>query len=185
MIPKRMQHLDRDSRGYPIPVTVYRDREGRPHFTINDQATHAQLLFYDRCGICGQRLLPVRWFVGGPLSAFDPNGAYLDLPMHRQCLHYALRVCPYLAMPAYNKRIDAGTIREPEAQRLFMDPTMIPDRPEVFVVVGARSQTVRTRDDPAAPWCIIPDRPYVTVEYWQHGKRLSVREGRQLVHVDF
>lgn len=178
-VPKRMQRLDRDSRGYPIPASVYRDREGRPHFTVNNQATHLALLLDDRCGICGQALLQMRWLVGGPLSAFHPNGAYFDLPMHRECMHYALRVCPYLAMPVYGRRIDARTIREPEANRVFLDPTVIPNRPEVFVAVGTKGQTVRRRPSLAAPWCIVPNRPYTAIEYWRHGKQLSEQEGQQ------
>ena len=84
-IPKRMQHLPRDHRGYPIPAMVWRDQTGQPHFTINDETVRYMLLIENRCSICGTALLPLRWFVGGPLSAFDPNGMYLDPPVHRDC----------------------------------------------------------------------------------------------------
>jgi hypothetical protein len=171
-----MRGLARDARGLPIPATVWRDKAGRPHFTINDFTIAGRLLIEDRCGICGTALLRVRWFVGGPLSAFHPHGAYYDLPMHRGCMHYALRVCPYLAAPVYSKRVDAKTVQGPEKERLFIDPTMIENRPTVFVAVAATGQQVRSSPRPAAPASIIPNRPYVAVEYWRHGKQLSERE---------
>src|SRR5215472_13925800 len=96
-VPSRMAHLPLDPRGYPIPANVYRDAQGRPHFTINDDRKRLEQLRRDACPICDQSLYIGRWFVGGPLSAFHPNGAYIDLPMHHECATYALQVCPYLA----------------------------------------------------------------------------------------
>lgn len=181
-IPRRMQALDRDARGLPIPATVWRDASGRPHFTINDTAVSGRLLIEDRCGICAAQLLRVRWFVGGPLSALHPAGAYNDLPMHRGCMHYALRVCPYLAAPVYARRIDARTVREPlERNRVFLDPSMDDKRPVLFVAVAARGQHVSAQPDLLEPARIRPLRPYVAVEYWQHGRQLSEQEARQLV----
>ena len=179
MIPKRMQQLDRDARGLPIPATVWRDQTGQPHFTINDTAISGRLLIEDRCGICGSELLRVRWFVGGPLSALHPRGAYNDLPMHRGCMHYALRVCPYLAAPSYARRIDARTVREPERNRTFIDPSMDDKRPVVFVAVAATGQRVAAQ--PNLLPRIFPMRPYVAVEYWRHGKRISEPEAKQLI----
>lgn len=176
-----MRGLDRDLRGYPIPVMVFRDSTGRPHFTINNEATRFLLIMDDQCSICGQKLLRRRWFVGGPLSAFHPNGTYIDPPLHRECLHYAMRVCPYLAMASYTKRIDARTIPDSEydPHRIFIDSTQIAERPSVFVAVAATGQAVRTNGT-VGPIYVTPKRPYAAVEFWKNGKQISQVEGRVL-----
>jgi len=176
-VPLRMRHLERDHRNYPIPVMVFRDKAGRPHFTINDEAKRTTILIDDLCSICGKPLLKTRWFAGGPMSAFHPNGAYMDPPMHIECMRYAMQVCPYLAMPVYGKRIDARTIREPEPSRIFIDYTQMPDRPVVFVCVGAIAQEVRW----GKPLYISPKRPYKHVEFWQHGKQLPHKVAMDLI----
>jgi hypothetical protein len=171
-VPRRMRHLDRDPRGYPIPWGVWRDQDGRPHFTVNDEAKRISALVEDLCGLCGGRHVKRRWFVGGPQSAFHPQGAYYDPPLHGECLRYALKVCPYLAAPHYGKRIDTKTVREVERHRVFIDPTQIPERPEVFVAVMAEGQTL------IRPiFYVRPNRPYVAVDYWRHGERLTTAEG--------
>lgn len=171
--PKRMAHLDRDERGYPIPAMVFRDETGRPHFTINNEADRFILLMDDKCSICGEKLLRLRWFVGGPLSAFHKHGSYMDPPLHRECMHYALQVCPYLALPSYTKRIDARTVRDPEPNRIFLDSTQIPERPVVFVCVGATGQSIRNTGDPLSPIYVTPKRPYKAIEYWREGRQIS------------
>lgn len=180
-IPKRMAHLDRDERGYPIPVMVFRDKTGRAHFTINNESDRFMLLMDDRCSICGQKLLRLRWFVGGPLSAFHEHGTYMDPPLHRECMHYGLRVCPYLALPSYTKRIDARTVRDPEPNRIFMDQTHIPARPVVFVCVGATGQSIRNTGDPLSPIYVTPKRPYKAIEHWKDGRQISQAEAMALL----
>ena len=174
-IPRRMSKLPRDPRGYPIPVNVFRDRSGNPHFTINDELMRRRLLKYDRCPICGAKLLRFRWFVGGPLSAFHEHGMYIDLGMHDECAHYALQACPYLAAPHYGRRIDDKTLKPGEGPPIMIDHTMLPDRPALFVAVCARGQTIHAHGQYVAPV-----RPYVRVEYWQHGERLDDAEGATL-----
>jgi hypothetical protein len=174
-----MRRLDRDHRGYPIPYLVWRDKHGRPHFTINDEGRRLEALTRDLCSICGQPLGGARWFTGGPRSAFDENGCYTDPPTHEQCLHYAMVACPYMASPNWARRIDAKTVKpeDREDTRIFMDNSMIPDRPVLFVAVLCRKHT----------WWMThnviytaPKRPYLRVEYWQHGRLLSDREGERV-----
>jgi hypothetical protein len=169
-IPERMAHLPRDRRGYPIPWSVYHDATGRPHFQINDDVKRAIALARDWCPICANGLWRGRWFVGGPLSAFHPDGAYIDPPMHSECAHYALMACPYLAAPDYAKRIDARTLsKDDKSTMLLVDPTMIPERPEVFVALMTTGQE-RIGDN------VRPRRPYSRIEYWRHGKQISEEE---------
>ena len=166
-LPKRMAHLERDPRGYPIPYTAFRDQSGRPHFTINEEGRRQLVIFEERCPICGTALLRERWLAGGPGSAFDKNGAYVDPPMHRDCLHYAMQVCPFLAAPNYGRRIDAKTLKEPpEKYRIFWNPTMVSERPDTFVCVAT------TRCRVVDGKYLRPERPYLAVEFWRHGQRV-------------
>jgi hypothetical protein len=180
-IPKRMSALGRDSRGYPIPYNVLRDRDGRAHFTINDDRRQARALKEHRCGICGTRIHKPFWFVGGPGSAFHPNGCYSDPPMHHECMTYAMQVCPYLALPRYLGRIDAATLDPSrlDVPPIFFDPTMDPERPSVFVCVAANGYEVEAREFAGA--IARPVRPYAAVEYWNAGKHLTDEEARGLI----
>src|SRR5262245_64789126 len=89
-VPARMLGLRARPAGYVVPWTVFRDSSGRPHFTINDEEKRQHVLALDCCPICSGKLLRGRWFVGGPRSAFDLAGAYIDPPMHMECARYAL-----------------------------------------------------------------------------------------------
>jgi hypothetical protein len=143
-IPDKIKSLEKDSRGIPIPFLAMRDIDGTPHFTVNDHTRHLQCLAEDRCGICGKRLLRGRSFVGGPMSAFHPQGCYIDPPMHQECAEYALRVCPYLAAPKYIKRIDEAKIDPSKIPNsiILQDSTTIPARPPLFVMVTSVKQRV-------------------------------------------
>jgi hypothetical protein len=179
-VPARMAKLPRDRRGYPIPWVVLRDKEGRAHFTVNDELKRRLALKKELCPICGRKLLRGRWFVGGGMSATHPQGAYLDPPMHDECAHYALLVCPYLAAPSYAKRIDDKTLkRAPPSDGVLitLDPTMLPSRPTVFVAVMAiGSRITGMHPDGSGPF-VAPRRPYRKIEYWRHGQNVGAAVG--------
>jgi hypothetical protein len=168
-VPERMAHLERDARGYPIPWIVMRDLDGRPHFTINDTLKVERALKEERCAICGGKLFRGRWFLGGPAAAFHPNGAYIDPPLHHECMTFAVQVCPYLARRNYSGRIDALTVDPAKiaGMAIFMDETQDPTRPEYFVAVMAIGQTVTESG------YLQPKRPYRAVEVWRHGVKLD------------
>lgn len=176
-VPRRMQTLGVDPRGYPIPWNVMRGLDGAGLFTVNDDRKHLRAIAQGLCPICGERLGQWKWFVGGPLSAFDPHGWYLDLPGHRDCMEYTLQVCPYLALPKYLGRIDIPKNKmdnvPPEA-RLFVDHTMLPDRPEIFVAQA--SSEVEVKPNTAALPYVRPRKPVLAYQYWRHGHRLSEAE---------
>ncbi|MGU3560539.1 hypothetical protein [Methylobacterium radiotolerans] len=172
-LPPEMQALPRDRRGYPIPAVVFRDAAGDPHFTINDIGKSHQAVREDRCPICWGHLTRGRWFVGGPLSALHEHGAFGDPPGHRACITYALQVCPYLAAPNYTKRLDDRGLVERAGIALAMDPTVVPERPALFVAVMAIGQSARL----GATTAIRPKKPNRAIEYWQKGRRLPDREG--------
>lgn len=176
LIPERMKDLPLDKRGYPIPFNVWRDPNGNPHFAINDEGKREKCILENLCSVCGMDLNIYFWFVGGPLSAFDPDGAYMDTALHHECMTYALQVCPYLSMPKYLGRIDDAGVDYSKLPpgTIFMDPTMIPVRPSVFVAVCSVKQKI------TGPY-IKPQRPYLAIEYWHDGKQLDEREGRRIL----
>lgn len=179
-LPKKMRALGKDRRGYPIPYILLRDTDGRPHYTVNDTHRVMKALQEKRCGICGTRLDKPMWFVGGPLSALHMDGAYIDSALHHECMTYALQVCPYLAAPNYSGRIDTATIdpaKVPDVA-IFLDTTMIPERPAVFVAIAALGQDYQFTDMGTSR--IRPHRPFVAIEYWRQGKRLGDSEGAAL-----
>lgn len=181
-IPERMAHLKVDKRGYAIPYGVVIDDDGTPHFAINDHIIREQSIARDLCSICGHKLFRGRWFVGGSKSAFHEHGAYIDPPMHRECAHYALQVCPYLAAPKYAREIGFTKAKAAGAalgrHAMFVDPTMIPGRPEAEVFVAL--MTTGQKHDRESGY-LIPRRPYLKVEFWLHGEQISVEEGKRLI----
>lgn len=174
-----MRHLDVDTRGYPVPCMVYRDLNGLPHFAINEEHKRWACLSDDLCSVCGGKLHRGRWFVGGALSAFHADGAFIDPPMHSECAHYALLVCPYLAAPNYAKEIGpTKASQHPHGkERIFIDTTMIPGRPrgDMFVAIMSTKQTIFSNFN------VRPEPPFSSVEFWRHGARLSEEEGYRLV----
>lgn len=203
-VPRRMSALQRDVRGYPVPFVVMRDADNRPLFTINDHRSRWKCAVENRCAICGTKIRvstraarslngaefpnELCWFVGGPLSAFHPYGAYRDTALHHECMTYAMQVCPYLAMPSYNGRIDDRTVdyeKLPMDGITFVDMTIIPERPQLFVAVGSRKQILMTRAEMTAQERVHsnvrPERPYAAVEYWQGGVKLDEAAALPLV----
>ncbi len=164
-LPDRMKHLDRDHRGYPIPYIVLRDSDNRPHFTINDDSKVRRCREHDLCPVCGSELLRGRWFLGGPMSAFHPHGAYIDPPLHHECMRFAVQTCPYLVNAKYTKRIEEGTLDRSKIPDtlIFVDPTMDPTRPKIFVAAMAVGQTYTENG------YVVPKHPYRGLEFWRDG----------------
>lgn len=173
-IPSRMSALDRDVRGYPIPWGVMVDNDGLPHFAINLEERRHEMVKRDLCSICGGKLFRGRWFVGGALSAFHEHGAFIDPPMHSECAHYAIQICPYLAAPRYAKEIGLAKIKgRKHPNMLLIDNTMIPGRPtgDIFVLLMATGQVAFDNLNTK------PKLPYSSIEFWRHGLRIPDAEG--------
>jgi hypothetical protein len=177
-IPERMRSLPVDPRGYPVPVNVARDKNGKPNFAANAETARQRLFKYDQCGICGGKLLRGRWSVGGPGSALHPDGAFLDPPMHHECAQYAVKVCPYLAMPAYGKSVSKiGPMSYGTSKAgIAYNPTVFSTRPALFLLVMYVGQKLSYEG--AAVRSLRPRRPLRTIEYWRDGVQLDDNEGR-------
>lgn len=180
-IPRQMRALMRDKRGYPVPYTVLRDSDGVPHFAVNDSARVSRCIKEKRCAICGTRIERELWLIGGPLSAFHPHGAFRDPALHYECAKYALQVCPYLASRRYTGRVDTNGMdfdKVPNGMA-FLDSTMIPEHPELFIAVCTAAIADETPQGTFAT--IRPHRPFIRVEYWQDGQQLTFATGMELV----
>lgn len=168
----RIALLPKDKRGYPIPWNVLRGIDGEPIFTVNDDRKHMEAILRALCPICGDRLGQWKWFVGGPRSAFDPHGWYIDLPGHHECMTFALQTCPYLAAPKYLGRIDvADPSNLPDEARILINATMIEDRPELFVAVATYTVEIQMNPPPGLPYTR-PARPARSYEFWRQGERI-------------
>lgn len=101
-MPARVAALERDARGYPIPWFVDRPADG----SIDFRVMHPQRLFLAvqkrLCWVCGQPMGRNTAFVGGPLSV--AQRLFTDPPAHRDCTEFALKVCPFLAIPSAQRR---------------------------------------------------------------------------------
>jgi hypothetical protein len=172
MMPERIARLDTDKRGYPIPWNVLRADDGTPFFTVNDDRKSWRALHEELCPICGGKLGRWKWFIGGPRSAFDVNGWYLDLPTHQECARFALATCPYLAMPKYLGRIDVVNPEKlPKGLGLLLDETVITERPEVFVAVASSKVEVKDGHIPTQ-YFVRPAQPFLSYEFWRHGEQI-------------
>jgi len=176
VMPPRIARLPRDPRDLPIPWNVLRGDAGEAFFTVNDDRLAWRALREQLCPLCGERLGKWRWFVGGPRSAFHEHGWYLDLPGHKECMTFALQSCPYLALPRYMGRIDVVRPEKlPPEARILLNETVIADRPEVFVAVGADRIEAQGGRLGVVPY-LRPLRPALAYEYWRHGKQLTEAE---------
>jgi len=180
-MPRRVAALPRDRRGLPIPAIVLRDGNGDPHFTMNDAHVAERLAREGGCGICGEQLGAFKCFVGGPGSAFHPEGRYFDGPVHLDCAEFALRVCPYLA-GSYVRRIGERTLR-PEsipagAVLIAEDPTVHAPQPAVFVLGSCK----RFSRDVAGHF--IPERPWAQVRFFCAGQEIGSARARRLAEAD-
>lgn len=179
-IPSRLAKRPTDKRGFPVPAIALVDSDGRPHFTITDEVERQAVIVYSQCALCGQRLGELRWFVGGPMSAFHETGAYLDPAMHGECLKYAMQVCPYLAMPRYTKLIGDKTIDYAKIKGDIRedDPSVIDDRPPLFVAVGALRQ-INIMEDAWVKY--VKPSMIRSVHYWKHSVKLEREVGEAMV----
>lgn len=173
-IPERIKSLPTDERGYPVPVVILVDDEGKKHFKINDDRIVEKCIKDRLCAICGQPMLDDMWLVGGCLSALHPRGAFIDTAVHLACGRYALQVCPYLAYRSFGSLSDIDKVTgqvKTSTSIMYVDPTVMPERPAFFVIGKIRNFTV-SRPNPIARY-IIPERPFLKMQFWDDGVQIT------------
>jgi hypothetical protein len=129
-IPKRMQHLRRDERGYPVFFTLGDDIQ----FKAIDGRRVVECAQRYLCGVCGQSLrtsITGTWFqsafIGGAFSGLI-TGVFTDPLMHLECATYASEVCPWMVMQNFRRSDGAGT---------YVHEAGIDIRPEIFTMVSS------------------------------------------------
>jgi len=101
-MPPRIASLRRTAQGWPIPYFVERPVDGTLDFRVMHPQRMVWALKRRLCWICGQPMGRHIAFVGGPLAIAQRQ--FSDPASHRDCAEYALRVCPFLASPATERR---------------------------------------------------------------------------------
>jgi hypothetical protein len=106
-LPKNMQSLPLDHRGYPIPWFVAWLKDGElsnqhvpgsmPDFRVIDSEKLQKCLHQPLCWICGKLLGVNRVFSIGPMCCI--NRVISEPPSHRSCAEYAVVACPFLSQP--------------------------------------------------------------------------------------
>lgn len=179
-VPQSLQHLKKDSRGYPIFATVTVMRDGTPDFRVVDQAKAYDFGRRKVCGLSGLKLDRKKGavFVGGPLSAFA-SGKYVDPPMLQSAAFYALQVCPYLSAPRWADREFREKGGGMAGGVISHDDRSSASRPPVFVAVKAKRWKV-TGDGRTEPVTFQPEWPYLEVSFWSHGGQLSYEDARAM-----
>lgn len=100
-LPPRMQHLEVDDRGFPVPwfVAII---DGKPDHRVMDSAKVSPALRYDLCWQCGKPLGVYKSFLIGPMCAITRTIS--EPPSHIECLRYACTACPFLSRPHAHRR---------------------------------------------------------------------------------
>lgn len=182
-IPPDLAGNDRDRRGLPIPVVVYRDRKGVPHFTVNDVGAVDEVLSRKLCGLCGKPLELGRiWLIGGPGSSFLEDGMYIDPFTHEDCGRYAVRVCPFLAARSYSRRIETRTLKAEDVHdmALIHDNQIAPPRPLFFTLARTTGFTLVDPQDDSGQKYILPDRPWKEIEFWHNGRQITQARAEEI-----
>jgi len=165
-MPPRIAALPRH-RGLPVPAMVQYDIHGVPDFKVIDMAKWTALVRSRGCGICGAKMGARVWFVAGPKSI--EARIFTDLPMHEDCAEFALRTCPFLALPRF-RYIQA--LVKVEGVQINVNEHVSTQRPDRFGL--ARSSGYRVvviEGGSGIP--MLQAAPFSEVQWWREGQRVA------------
>ena len=140
-MPPRLARRPRTKHGLPVPYIADQHEDGSPNLgkvvpSISGDC-HRQRL----CSLCGEKLAPAeRTFITGP----GANYQCADPPMHEDCAHYALRVCPHL--------VTTGSV-------------------SVVITAARYRQCTSTDCRGCNDTYYRPQRPFQRLEWWREGVR--------------
>jgi hypothetical protein len=158
--PPKVAALPKDSRGYPIFFTVLISHDGKPNFRAQDPYKWETGVQDKLCGICGTKLGKRMAFVGGPKSI--KSRYFTDLPMHESCAQYALKACPFIAMPKF-------TYLEQSAPELAVNPLVSDQRPEMFGIgITSKMKVVQLQGH-----SVIKAGAFSRVQFWKDGQPVA------------
>lgn len=131
-MPQRIAALPVDARGFPVPKFVKWFDSG-PDFRIMDDQHMVRCIRHKLCWICGEKLGSYQAFVIGPMCVI--NRVSSEPPSHRDCAHFAVLNCPFLAQPLAKRR-------ERDLPQHVESPGMIPHNPGVSCLWLTRSYRI-------------------------------------------
>jgi hypothetical protein len=144
-IPPRIARLPRTKHSLPVPYIADEHEDGSPDLGVVEPATSSHCHSEGLCSICGEKLEAAeRTFITGPGGVFGSDYGCNDPPMHEECAHYSLRVCPHLVAP--------GSVS--------------------VVITAPRYRRRHVESYPPTVADYWPYRPYKRVEWWSEGKNV-------------
>lgn len=161
-IPARLAARPRDPRGLPIPYVVLMVN-GVPDFRITDLERWAAAVSQHRCGLCGQPLGAWSAFIGGPKSM--ASHCFTDSAMHRDCAEFAIKVCPYLALPSMKRTSQRA---EHEGVLLTTIEEVVEERPAYFGLGITRQYGVETMPESGA--LFVRAGPWESLTWYREGQ---------------
>ncbi len=102
-LPRRMQKLPVDERGYVVPWFVAWEN-GKPEFRAMDGAKFIRAIREKLCWVCGELLGVNVCFVAGPMCGINRTSS--EPPSHVECAQWSARNCPFLGNPQMVRRQD-------------------------------------------------------------------------------
>lgn len=166
-VPKHMQGLPIDSRGYPIPWFVITMPNGTRDFRIADESKRRKAARFSRCWVCGGNMEltdeePLLYhFVIGPMCAVNRNTS--EPGNHKDCAEFAVRACPFMLHPAAQYR-DANL-----ATAATKPVGAIDGNPGVTCIWGTKDFRPYTAGPQSNDWLIRLGDP-VEVSWWAEGR---------------
>lgn len=120
-LPKRMQTLPLDARGYPVPWFVAW-LDDKPDFRVVRPGGFSDAYNHRTCWLCGGKIEGKAAFVVGPMCGVNKISA--EPPSHVECADYAARACPFMTRPlaVRNDRELPADAREPGGIMLRRNP---------------------------------------------------------------
>ena len=164
-IPRRLRQRPRTPAGLPIPYLVVTLPDGRPDFRTSDPERWLTVCRRRLCALCGQPLnRSGGWFIGGAKSI--TLRTFTDPPMHRECAEFALRTCPFLAMP---KAHFSDPERRPPPEGHVIVPIVDTARPDRFGLGRAASWRIAILQGVT----LIIANPWLELHWWRDGEQIS------------
>ncbi len=170
-IPKRLQHLKTDERGYPIPFFIaYID--GKADFRLADERKQLLCIKEDLCWICGKKLLKhVYFFITGPLGL--KNKTVTDCGMHRECAEFSLQACPHMFYENAERR-EKGAVYE---DALTKTKSYLQPKPEeLYLIFSDKQESFPVNTTPEHIVHMIKFRPQ-RIEKFVYQNGILVKEG--------
>lgn len=168
-IPKFLDHLPVNEKGYPIPYFVA-IVDGKPDFRLLDSVKQLACINGKKCGVCGKTIPNTQfYFVSGYFGYL--NSISTDPGMHRECAEFSLVACPHMHFKKAERREEYDEGVDVSAPAGFVDTK--PDK--VYLIRATNYKAGR-----------IPGSKNITIQYkamnaeeWIYEGNILVRSGKK------